>query len=114
LELNECHHTKNLDQSTSTTIAEKSLAHCGECDLKANLWLCMVCGHLGCGRKNYDGTGGNNHAIDHANSSHHPVVCKLGTITPEGSASIYCYDCDEEVLDKNLGAHLAKLGIKIG
>jgi ubiquitin carboxyl-terminal hydrolase 5/13 len=114
LELNECHHTKNLDQSTSTTIVEKSLAHCGECDLKANLWLCMVCGHLGCGRKNYDGTGGNNHAIDHANSSHHPVVCKLGTITPEGSASIYCYDCDEEVLDKNLGAHLAKLGIKIG
>jgi len=22
----------------------------------------MICGHLGCGRKNYDGSGGNGHA----------------------------------------------------
>jgi len=42
----------------------------------------MSCGHLGCGRKNYDGSGGNNHAIEHANAYHHSVVCKLGTITP--------------------------------
>jgi ubiquitin carboxyl-terminal hydrolase 5/13 len=66
LELASCAHTKNLDQSTSTRIADKAMAHCGDCDLKQNLWLCMVCGHLGCGRKNYDGTGGNNHAVDHA------------------------------------------------
>jgi len=25
----------------------------------------MSCGHLGCGRKNWDGTGGNNHAVQH-------------------------------------------------
>jgi len=29
LELNECFHTKNLDQSSSKTIAQMSLAHCG-------------------------------------------------------------------------------------
>lgn len=46
----------------------------------------MTCGHLGCGRKNWDGTGGNNHAIDHFESHKHPLVCKLGTITPEGTA----------------------------
>lgn len=73
----------------------------------------MACGHLGCGRKNYDGTGGNNHAVDHAKQSHHPVVCKLGTITPQGTASIHCYDCDDEVLDDKLGEHLGKLGIDI-
>lgn len=73
----------------------------------------MSCGHLGCGRKNFDGTGGNNHAIDHAKSQHHSVVCKLGTITPQGTASIHCYDCDEEVLDSNLAEHLHKLGIDI-
>jgi ubiquitin carboxyl-terminal hydrolase 5/13 len=113
LELASCAHTKNLDQSTSSRIADKSMAHCGDCDLKQNLWLCMACGHLGCGRKNYDGTGGNNHAVDHAKSSHHPVVCKLGTITPQGTASIHCYDCDDEVLDDKLGEHLGKLGIDI-
>lgn len=62
----------------------------------------MTCGHLGCGRKNYDGSGGNNHAVDHSTSSNHTLVCKLGTITPEGSAcnklyifinflAIFCY-----------------------
>lgn len=99
LELTPCAHTKNLDQSQSKPIAAKELAHCGECDLKTNLWLCMTCGHLGCGRKNYDGTGGNNHGVDHGKEHHHPVVCKLGTITPQGTASIHCYDCDDEVLD---------------
>lgn len=73
----------------------------------------MACGHLGCGRKNYDGTGGNNHAVEHAHSSHHPVVCKLGTITPQGTASLHCYDCDEEVLDEKLADHLSKLGIDV-
>lgn len=112
-EIVECPHTKNLDQSGAQKIADESIAHCGECDLKSNLWLCMTCGHLGCGRKNYDGSGGNNHAVDHGKNAHHPLVCKLGTITAQGSASIHCYDCDEEVLDKNLAQHLGVLGIDI-
>jgi ubiquitin carboxyl-terminal hydrolase 5/13 len=41
------------------------------------------------------------------------VVCKLGTITPQGSASIHCYDCDDEVLDEKLKEHMGKLGIDI-
>lgn len=49
----------------------------------------MTCGHLGCSRKNWDGTGGNNHAIDHFENFQHPLVCKLGTITPEGTACKY-------------------------
>lgn len=62
------------------------MAHCNRCDLKSNLWLCMSTGFLGCGRKNYDGSGGNNHAVDHGKESGYPVVCKLGTITAEGTA----------------------------
>ena len=113
LDLKSCHHIKNLDQSHSTRIAEKNLASCGKCDLRANLWLCMTCGHLGCGRKMYDGSGGNGHALAHFEESHHAASLKLGTITPEGSASIYCYSCDEDVLDESLAAHLSKLGIDV-
>lgn len=112
-ELVECPHTKTLDQSTATKIADKQLAHCGKCDLKSNLWLCMTCGHLGCGRSNYDGSGGNGHGLQHGTESHHPLVCKLGTITADGTASIHCYECDDDVLDKNLAEHLGKLGIEI-
>ena len=72
----------------------------------------MICGHLGCGRKNYDGSGGNHHAVSHGEQTHHPLVCKLGTITAEG-ASIHCYECDDDIIDAKLGEHLAKLGIDI-
>lgn len=82
--------------------------------MKANLWLCLTCGNLGCGRRLYDGSGGNGHGVAHYESSKHPVSCKIGTITPEGTASLYCYECDSDVLDKKLGEHLGKLGIDIG
>ena len=55
-----CEHTLTLQQEAGATkLAAKALAHCNECDLKANLWLCLVCGNLGCGRKQPDGSGGN-------------------------------------------------------
>jgi uncharacterized UBP type Zn finger protein len=62
------------------------LAHCSKCDLKENLWLCLTCGALGCGRELYGGLGGNGHALAHFRESSHPVCVKLGTITPEGGA----------------------------
>jgi len=30
------------------------------------------------------------------------MVVKMGTITPEGEASIFCYKCDDDIVDKNL------------
>ena len=43
----------------------------------------------------------------------HSVVVKMGTITPEGSASVYCYSCDDEVKDPFLPEHLAHFGILV-
>lgn len=59
----------------------------------------MTCGALGCSRKNWDGTGGNEHAVNHNKETGHPLVVKMGTITPEGGASVYCYKCDKDVID---------------
>jgi ubiquitin carboxyl-terminal hydrolase 5/13 len=73
----------------------------------------MTCGNLACGRSNYDGTGGNNHGVEHFNQTGHPLVVKTGTITPEGSASIHCYACDDEVVDENLAGHLAVFGLEV-
>ncbi|MFS8012550.1 putative ubiquitinyl hydrolase 1 [Helianthus anomalus] len=43
-----------------------------------------------CGRKLWDGSGGNNHAIEHYNETHYPLAVKLGTITsdPEGAGNV--------------------------
>mmetsp|Transcript_34002 Transcript_34002/g.59260 ORF Transcript_34002/g.59260 Transcript_34002/m.59260 type:complete len:744 (-) Transcript_34002:35-2266(-) len=111
-DLKSCFHTESLEQQ-AVIIQAKSLATCSKCTLMGNLWLCLTCGSLGCGRSNYDGTGGNNHGVEHYRESGHSLVVKLGTITPEGSASIHCYSCDEEVLDPNLATHLKSFGINV-
>lgn len=74
----------------------------------------MTCGSLGCGRKQYDGTGGNGHGVEHFEKTGHAVSCKLGTITAQGKADLHCYACGDEVLDNKLGEHLDKLGISMG
>ena len=113
LELFACPCTDNIDQSqVAGNVISKANSKCSACDLRANLWLCMHCGYLGCGRRYHDGSGGNNHAVDHFNSTGHSIAIKLGTITAEG-ASIHCYKCDEDVLDNKLAEHCAALGIDI-
>lgn len=83
------------------------------CDLKENLWLCLQCGNLGCGRSQFGGVGGNSHGLEHTKHTSHSVAVKLGSITPEGTADIYCYACNEERTDPELGKHLAHWGINI-
>lgn len=87
LEILPCEHTIDLQQN-NIKIASKMEAHCNDCSLSANLWLCLICGSLGCGRKNYDGSGGNGHAIAHFQNTGHALVVKTGTITPDGNACI--------------------------
>ncbi|KAH9055282.1 ubiquitin carboxyl-terminal hydrolase 14 [Lactarius vividus] len=112
-ELIPCEHTLTLSQLATGHIPPSGLAHCSKCDLKENLWLCLTCGALGCGRKLYAGVGGNGHALAHFEESTHPVCVKLGTITPEGNADIYCYACNEERIDTELVLHLSNFGINV-
>lgn len=108
-----CEHTLTLDQSAAAKIASKDLAKCGYCDLNTNLWICLHCGHLACGRKNFDGSGGNGHAVSHFEQTNHALVVKSGTISAEGEASVFCYLCDNNVRDDQLPSHLSILGIKV-
>lgn len=85
-EITACEHTLMLEQAPTGALLESGLAHCEKCDLKENLWLCLTCGSLGCGRQQFGGVGGNGHGLNHYEETQHPVSVKLGTITPEGSA----------------------------
>eukprot|EP01116_Phalansterium_solitarium_P022303 TRINITY_DN7315_c0_g1_i1.p1 TRINITY_DN7315_c0_g1~~TRINITY_DN7315_c0_g1_i1.p1 ORF type:complete len:786 (+),score=243.20 TRINITY_DN7315_c0_g1_i1:82-2439(+) len=113
--LEPCEHTLTLEQDPSAKLAKKGESHCGECEIKDSLWLCMTCGHLGCPRKQYELSGvvgGNAHGVSHYEQTGHPVVCKSGTISPEG-ADLFCYKCDEAKVDLYLKEHLAFFGIDI-
>uniref|UniRef100_V5GVJ0 Ubiquitin carboxyl-terminal hydrolase n=2 Tax=Kalmanozyma brasiliensis (strain GHG001) TaxID=1365824 RepID=V5GVJ0_KALBG len=109
-----CQHTRELVQPGEPMKLEPSgLASCGKCDLTSNLWLCLTCGHLGCGREQFGGVGGNSHGLSHFEESGHPVSVKQGTITAEGSADIYCYACNDARIDPNLAHHLSHFGINV-
>lgn len=38
----------------------------------------------------------------------------MGTISLDGNASLYCYDCNNDVKDDKLAEHLFNLGLEIG
>ncbi|GMM51681.1 ubiquitin-specific protease [Starmerella bacillaris] len=116
LELESCEHVRSLKlEGTENRLTPEQLSKCSdpECSLTSNLWLCLHCGNLGCGRKQYDGSGGNNHAINHFEKSQHPLAVKLGTISAEGHADLYCYACEDDRLDPLIGQHLRFYGIDV-
>lgn len=112
-EFTACEHTLCLEQHEGRQIRSEDLDGCSKCELKENLWLCLECGNLGCGRAQFGGVGGNSHGLAHATESGHGVAVKLGSITAEGNADIYCYRCDEERIDPELAKHLTHWGINI-
>jgi len=83
-----------------------------------NLWLNLSDGYIGGGRRNWDGSGGSNGALDHFEESgkKYPLVVKLGTITADlETADCYSYAPDEDgpVKIPNLAELLEKRGIRI-
>ncbi|XP_055713193.1 ubiquitin carboxyl-terminal hydrolase 5 [Phlebotomus papatasi] len=86
---------------------------CDKCELTTNLWLNLTDGAVLCGRRFFDGSGGNDHAVLHYKETGYPLAVKLGTITSEGKGDVYSYEEDDMVEDPYLVQHLAHFGIKI-
>lgn len=86
---------------------------CENCDLTENLWLNLTDGSIMCGRRNFDGSGGNNHAVEHFKMTGYPLAVKLGTISSDNKADVFSYLEDEMVLDPKLSEHLNHFGINI-
>lgn len=91
---------------------------CGKSGATDNLWLNLSTGFIGGGRKNWDGSGGSNGALDHfmETGEKYPLVVKLGTITEDiDTADCYSYAKDEDgpVKIPNLADLLKKRGINV-
>ncbi|KAJ0704077.1 putative ubiquitinyl hydrolase 1 [Helianthus annuus] len=98
-------HLKQIDNSIRIP---PSGWKCAKCDKTENLWLNLTDGMIVCGRKLWDGSGGNNHAVEHYSETHYPLAVKLGTITSdlEGADVFYNLE-DDSVTDPLLVEHLA-------
>ncbi|EZA52425.1 ubiquitin carboxyl-terminal hydrolase 5 [Ooceraea biroi] len=109
----ESKHAASLKQLDNGKKIPPSGWKCEKCDLTQNLWLNLTDGSILCGRKFYDGSGGNGHAVEHYQTTGYPLAVKLGTITKGGKADVFSYDEDDMVDDPNLSAHLSHWGINI-
>lgn len=103
-------HAQNLQQLQNGKKIPPSGWKCELCDKTDNLWLNLTDGIILCGRRFYDGSGGNNHAVQHYEKTGYPLAVKLGTITKEGTGDVYSYSEDDMVEDPNLVQHLAHWG----
>ncbi|PON86677.1 Ubiquitinyl hydrolase [Trema orientale] len=102
----------NLQQIDNGVVVPPSGWKCAKCDKTENLWLNLTDGSILCGRRNWDGTGGNNHAVEYYKETNYPLAVKLGTITADlEGADVFSYPEDESVLDPLLAQHLAFFGI---
>ncbi|KAI1938682.1 hypothetical protein LOZ66_003485 [Ophidiomyces ophidiicola] len=69
-----CRYTQeDLGKRASTFGFDEDPAECSVCHSEENLWICLVCGNIGCGR--YDGA----HAFAHFEETEHSFVMDLSS-----------------------------------
>ncbi|EGV66009.1 ubiquitin C-terminal hydrolase Ubp14 [Yamadazyma tenuis] len=108
-----CEHSIEVEQFPNDAL---DISKCSQCSLVENLWICLHCGALGCGRQQFGSTiPGNSHALKHFEDVGHPVAVKLGSLsaTEKDNYDAYCYKCNDEVKVPNLVSNLQKYGIDL-
>ena len=73
----------DLQQLDNSVIVPPTGWKCCKCDKTENLWLNLTDGMILCGRRLWDGSGGNNHAVEHYQQTKYPLAVKLGTVTAD-------------------------------
>ncbi|KPI95696.1 Ubiquitin carboxyl-terminal hydrolase 5 [Papilio xuthus] len=106
-------HAVNLQQLDNNVKIPPSGWKCAKCELTTNLWLNLTDGSILCGRRFFDGSGGNDHAVEHYRDTGFPLAVKLGTITPDGKGDVFSYAEDDMVEDPFLADHLKHFGINV-
>jgi hypothetical protein len=108
--------------NTSQQAGAPALRRCGACGVAGNGWLNLSSGTLLCGRRQYDGSGGNSCALAHAaaqltlRGTPSPLAAKLGTLSADLRAGelrcdVFSYGERDAVLDARLACHLAHWGV---
>lgn len=93
----ECCHI--YDSANVTKNIDIKNIKCQMCNINENLWICLECGHIGCGRKQ-EGMVGNGHALEHfhstKNSNQHPCSVLISSIS-NNTGDTFCYICESFV-----------------
>ncbi|KAM0672592.1 ubiquitin C-terminal hydrolase Ubp14 [Ordospora colligata] len=87
--------------STNTgnlNIGEMCKIKCEKCDIRSRLWICISCGYVGCGRKQY-GVEGEGHARMHYEKEGHNLFVLVESLGMK-NVEVFCYLCDSRVMSE--------------
>ncbi|MCD7471569.1 ubiquitin-specific protease ubp14 [Datura stramonium] len=111
-------YAKDLQQLDNGVAVPPVGWKCAKCDKTDNLWLNLTDGTTSHVVGKWDGTGGNDHAVNHYRETGYPICCKAwdrNQADLEGqliyNSDVFSYPEDESVVDPLLAQHLAHFGI---
>ena len=99
----ECDHLDKVcvkDQMPDCRVGSAPV--CAECSASSSVWMCLSCGVLSCGRYV------NAHALQHKEKTKTHSVC-----IETKELSVYCYDCDEFVINDTADRYIEKVREKL-
>ena len=116
-QVNHCEHTLTFTNEVPffhSDSKEKDICLVNTCTRNnKDLWICYHCGFIGCGKSQYDNTGGNDHYYEHSLCNSHPLAIRLNTLSIDNKISLKCLSCNMDVsVDSNsLSIRANELGI---
>ena len=95
--MSHCPHLTKPTAAARRVLCDPSAWACKVCGSTDGLWVCVSCGHVGCGRNSHLPQLGGGHAKHHffASSDASHSVC-IDIV----SKALHCYTCDDWCLDE--------------
>lgn len=90
-----CPHLE-IDCEGEIEIDDLDKLKCSSCDIKTRLWICFICGHIGCGRAQY-GAEGNGHAKEHYEQTQHKTFVLISSLDNPAGSETFCYPCGSNI-----------------
>ena len=87
-----CRHLREPSPEALRVLRSPELWSCKTCGSTDGVWVCLECGHVGCGRRAHHPLLGGGHALHHhfAAGSHHAVVIDAANLH-----AVHCHACDD-------------------
>ncbi|KAK3591917.1 hypothetical protein CHS0354_005136 [Potamilus streckersoni] len=95
--MDHCKHVSKIRPAWNTSILNPQKWLCYVCGTTESAWACLSCANVACGRFNQE------HALKHYQESKHPICIEVN------EKYVYCYECDDYVLNDNAAGDLKLL-----
>ncbi|KAL5006311.1 hypothetical protein ScPMuIL_015117 [Solemya velum] len=92
-----CRHLSRIRLAWNHSIVNPQKWLCSVCGTTESVWACLSCSNVACGRFNSE------HALKHFQETKHPICIEVN------ERYVYCYDCDDYVLNDNAASDLKVL-----